>query len=47
MAARTHVLKIRKQMPRLGTRKLYYMLKDTFDKEEIGIGRDRLFDLLR
>lgn len=34
-------------MPRLGTRKLYYLLKDQLKKEEIKIGRDALFDLLR
>ena len=41
------MLTIRRQMPRLGTRKLHYLLKDTFQKERIGIGRDRLFELLR
>lgn len=34
-------------MPRLGTRKLYYLLKDSFLQQGIAIGRDRLFDLLR
>jgi putative transposase len=34
-------------MPRLGTRKLYYLLKETFVQEGIRLGRDRLFDLLR
>lgn len=34
-------------MPRLGTRKLYHLLKDSFRKDGISIGRDRLFDLLR
>jgi putative transposase len=38
---------IRREMPRLGTRKLYYLLKENFRKEDISIGRDRLFDLLR
>lgn len=38
---------IRKQLPRLGTRKLYHLLKRTSKKEGIAIGRDRLFDLLR
>ena len=41
------MLAIRRQMPRLGTRKLYYLLKDNFRKDGIRIGRDRLFDLLR
>lgn len=34
-------------MPRLGTRKLYYLLKEDLLREGISIGRDRLFDLLR
>ena len=45
--ARQKVLSVRKQMPRLGTRKLYHLLKDSFKKEHIFIGRDKLFDLLR
>ncbi len=34
-------------MPRLGVRKLYYLLKETFNKEQIRIGRDSLFALLK
>jgi transposase InsO family protein len=34
-------------MPRLGTRKLHYLLKERFIQDGISIGRDRLFDLLR
>ena len=34
-------------MPRLGTRKLYYLLKESFRRDGICIGRDRLFDFLR
>ncbi|MDE0537051.1 IS3 family transposase, partial [Tenacibaculum sp. L6] len=34
-------------MPRIGTRKLYYLLKDEFNNQEIKIGRDALFDYLR
>ena len=37
------VLAIRRQMPRLGTRKLHFLLKSG----DIGVGRDRLFELLR
>lgn len=37
------VLEIRRQMPRLGARKLHFLLK----AEHTGIGRDRLFELLR
>lgn len=41
------VVKVRMTMPRLGTRKLYYLLKKEFDSERIKIGRDALFDYLR
>lgn len=38
---------IRKSMPRIGTRKLYYLLKDEFEGNNIKIGRDALFVYLR
>lgn len=38
---------IRRFMPRLGTRKLYYLLKPKFDANGIKLGRDGLFDYLR
>ena len=41
------VQSIRMRMPRIGTRKLYYLLKREFVKREIKIGRDALFDYLR
>lgn len=41
------VLSIRAQMPRIGTRKLYYLLQESFTRERIFLGRDALFDLLR
>jgi transposase InsO family protein len=41
------VLQLRRQMPRLGTRKLHYMLKERLLQRQIMIGRDRLFRLLR
>lgn len=41
------VLSIRKKMPKIGTRKLYVLLKNDFSKEDLHIGRDRLFQLLR
>lgn len=41
------VLSIRRDMPRIGTRKLYYLLKPEFDKQEIKIGRDALFNYLK
>ena len=34
-------------MPRLGTRKLYYLLKEGFKNEGIKIGRDALFAYLK
>lgn len=40
------VKEIRQQMPRIGTRKLHYMLTETLQKHQISIGRDKLFDLL-
>jgi transposase InsO family protein len=41
------IMGIRREMPRLGTRKLYFLLKESFVRDGISIGRDRLFDLLR
>lgn len=41
------VQQVRKDMPRLGTRKLYFLLKEEFDDQGIKIGRDALFDYLR
>jgi len=40
------VISIRKQLPRLGTRKLHYMLQNKLLSHEINIGRDYLFNLL-
>lgn len=40
------VKEIREQMPRIGTRKLRYMLSETLQKHDISIGRNKLFDLL-
>lgn len=34
-------------MPRIGTRKLYYLLKQDFIENRIKIGRDKLFDCLK
>jgi putative transposase len=34
-------------MPRLGTRKLYYLLKEDIGRQGIKLGRDALFDYLR
>jgi transposase InsO family protein len=38
------VKEVRLQMPRIGTRKLYYLLKD--DLKSLGVGRDKLFAVL-
>lgn len=38
---------IRRQMPRIGTRKLYYLLKNELVQLNIKMGRDALFDYLR
>ena len=45
--AKEAVLLIRRQMPRLGTRKLHYLLKEEFNREQLNIGRDKLFTILR
>lgn len=41
------MLDIRARMPRIGTRKLYYLLQEGFKSEGIKMGRDSLFRLLR
>lgn len=41
------ILDVRRSLPRLGTRKLYYLLKPEFEQQQIKLGRDRLFDYLR
>lgn len=41
------MLSIRRDMPRIGTRKLYFLLKDEFVRLNIKIGRDALFNYLR
>jgi len=40
------VQEIRADMPRIGTRKLHYLLAATLAEHKIDIGRDKLFDLL-
>ena len=44
--AKDAVLQIRRQMPRIGTRKLHFMLKEQFKTDQIKVGRDKLFTLL-
>jgi putative transposase len=41
------VMDIRCQLPRLGTRKLYHLIKPKLEHHTIQIGRDKLFDILR
>lgn len=41
------VMALRGQMPRLGTRKLHHLLKESFSGDGIVVGRDGLFRLLR
>lgn len=41
------VLEVRSKLPRIGTRKLYYLLKDRFAQQSIKLGRDGLFTYLR
>ena len=41
-----HVLQIREKLPRVGIRKLHYMLKPVLASHGLEIGRDYLFDLL-
>ena len=40
-------MQIRRQLPRSGTRKLYHLLKKDIKAEQLDIGRDKLFELLR
>ena len=44
---RNMVMRIRCKMPRIGTRKLYYLIKDELNLLHIKIGRDVLFNFLR
>ena len=40
------VMRIRKNLPKIGGRKLHYLLKDFMQEHNIAMGRDQLFDLL-
>jgi transposase InsO family protein len=44
---RDMVMRIRCKMPRIGTRKLYYLIKDELNILHIKLGRDVLFNFLR
>lgn len=37
----------RKQLPRIGTRKVYYLIKESLREQGLKFGRDKLFDLMR
>ena len=41
------VHRVRAQMPRLGTRKLYVLLHEEFAERQLKVGRDKLFTILR
>jgi transposase InsO family protein len=41
------VSQIRKRMPRIGTRKIYHILRGEFEAKGIKVGRDKLFEILR
>lgn len=40
------VLNIKKEHPRMGTRKIYHLIKPDLEKSNIKMGRDALFDLM-
>ena len=44
---REKVMQVRMELPRVGGRKLHYMLKDELAEQGIKMGRDRFFDWLR
>ena len=41
------VMDIRRQLPRMGTRKLYFMINKPLRQRNIKIGRDKLFSILK
>lgn len=41
------VMDIRSQLPRLGVRKVYHLIKDDIKKQGLKVGRDKLFTILR
>ena len=47
LKAKIAVLSIRRIMPRLGTRKLHYLLREPFRQQGIKVGRQKLFSILR
>lgn len=41
------VMSVRQKLPKTGSKKLYFMLKDDFRRHQIKIGRDKLINFLR
>jgi transposase InsO family protein len=41
------VMGVRRELPRVGTRKLHYLLREEFAAKDLKVGRDRLFSYLR
>jgi putative transposase len=37
----------RKLLPRIGTRKIHYLIKEDLQRQELKCGRDKLFTLMR
>jgi putative transposase len=46
-AVRKLVERERKQLPRIGTRKLYHLIKNDLHEQGLKFGRDKLFNLIR
>jgi putative transposase len=47
MAVLEQVIKIRQQLPGIGTDKLHHLLTDFLAEHHIKLGRDKLYDLPR
>lgn len=47
MALVQQVVKIREQLPGVGTEKLHHLLSDFLAENHLKLGRDKLYDLLR
>lgn len=44
---RSLILKVRSQLPKLGVRKIYYLIQDDLKEAGIKVGRDTLYDFMR
>ena len=47
LSVKPMVQRIRIDMPRLGARKLYFLLKPKFERAQVKLGRNRFFNYLR